>query len=102
MKHAWIGIVVLVLVSFGCHPGTDAKRGVLAARVDASYTLRELQEMHPDPFEAGDGVNKAVIHLYTIEQLLIPAEAYYRGKDPKDLSGTFEPNPAWREKGLRP
>ena len=93
MKHAWIVVLAMLamLMAAGCaQPPQAVRTAAMVARMDATATLYDLHAMHPDPLAAPPGVTKAMLHLEAIEELLIPAEAYYRGVEP-DQVDRFRP-----------
>ena len=77
-------LAVLLAGLPGCAPPVEVGKCVVAARVDAVQTAKELRAMHPDP------ATMPAIHRGSVPQ---PAKA------PCPISGMPHPQPAGRWRG---
>ena len=75
-------LAVLLAGLPGCAPPVEVGKCVVAARVDAVQTAKELRAMHPDPATMPAGVQKALVHFDAEAGLLKPAEAWFRHIEP--------------------
>lgn len=79
-------LAVAALSIYGCGTPQPIKTAVIAARVDARVTLKEMQAMTATQPATSPAEAKAMIHLQTISDLLRGAEADFRGVKPEQVA----------------